>query len=241
MDDKHGELLDGLDWYWSRKVEAYRGFESLDAESFSGNARRYYGEYFLYLVSAIELLSDFEDSFNDCIETVLDGYGGHSGKNNFQYLRLLRHAMIHRGADITSAGVEVNGIICPLAPPTLTARGGKSFMRFSPFLTVVIFFCEAKIGPAIEDFMDRKSFWDRDPAVSLAVALEMLRNMEHASAATKHQLEQMMNDQAKLGALPFNTFQELRASLKSGMSSEADLQGLLSESEAWWAFYRSKL
>ncbi|OWP71123.1 hypothetical protein [Pseudomonas sp. K2I15] len=241
MNDKQGELLDGLDWYWARKVEAHRGYESLDAASFNGNARRYYGEYFLYLVSAIELLSDFDKSFNDCIETALDGYGGQSGKNNFQYLRLLRHAMIHRGADITSAGVKVNGTICPLAPPTLTAMGGKSFMRFSPFLTVVIFFCEAKIGPAIDDFMERKSLWNRDPAVSLAVALDMLRNMEHASAATKHQLEQMMNDQAKLGALPFSTFQELRISLKSGMSSEADLQGLLSESEAWWAFYRSKL
>ncbi|PMU43108.1 hypothetical protein C1Y12_02765 [Pseudomonas sp. FW305-47B] len=140
MDDNHGELLDGLDWYWSRKVEAYRGFESMGASTFSANARRYYGEYFLYIVSAVELLCDFDASFNDCIETTLDGYGGHSGKNNFQYLRLLRHAMIHRGADLTSAGVEVNGIICPLAPPTLTARGGEEICAVLTFFDCHYFF-----------------------------------------------------------------------------------------------------
>ncbi|AZE70479.1 hypothetical protein C4K00_0217 [Pseudomonas synxantha] len=241
MNDKHGELLDGLDWYWSRKVEAYRGFESLDAASFSVNARRYYGEYFLYLVSAMDLLGDFDESFKTYIKTVLEGYGGQSGKNNFQYIRHLRHSMIHQGADITSAGVTVNGIICPLSPPVLTAVWGETFVRFSPFVTVLVFFCEAKIGPAIEEFMDRKQLWDRDPATSLAVAVGMLRAMEHASATTKLQLEQIMNDQARIGALPFNTFQTLRASLKTGVSSEADLLGLLSEAEAWWANYRSNL
>lgn len=241
MNDKHGELLDGLDWYWSRKVEAYRGIESMGAATFANDARRYYGEYFLYLVSAIELLSDFDKSFNDCIETALNGYGGNTGKNNFQYIRLLRHAMIHRGADITSVGLEVNGIVCPLAPPILTTVKGQGFARLSPFLTVLVFFCEAKIGLIIEDFMHRRQLWDRDPATSLEVALDMLRTMEHASATTKLQMEQVLNDQARIGALPFNTFQTLRASLKSGVSSESDLQGLLSEAEAWWANYQSNL
>ena len=242
MEDKHGELLDGLDWYWSRKMEAYRGFESMNALTFSASARRFYGEYFLYLVSAIELLSDFDKSFNDSIETIFDGYGGHSGKNNFQYVRLLRHAIIHRGADVTNAGVEINGIICPLAPPTLTERrGGWSFARLSPFLTVIVFFCEAKVGPAIEAFMERKKLWDRDPVVSLKAALDMLRNMEHASAVMKQEMEMMMNEQMQLGTLPFNTFQTLRTSLKSGESSEADLQGLLIEAEEWWVKYQSSL
>lgn len=241
MDDKHGELLDGLDWYWSRKVEAYRGFASLNASNFAANARQYYGEYFLYLVSAIEILNDFDNSFNDYMVATLDGYGGHSGTNNFQYLRLLRHAMIHRGANLTSVGVDVNGTTCPLAPPILTARGGKSFSRFSPFLTVIIFFCEAKIGPAIEGFMTRKHLWDRDPAKSLEVALQMVRSMEHCSEKNKKHIEKIMNEQAANGGLPFNTFQELRDSLKSGVSTENDVQGLLSESEAWWAHYRSHL
>jgi hypothetical protein len=241
MNDKHGELLDGLDWYWSRKVEAYRGIESISAATFSIDARRYYGEYFLYLVSAIELVSDFDDSFNDCIRTALEGLGGHSGRNNFQYIRLLRHAMIHRGADLTSNGVEVNGIICPLSPPVLTTVRGDAFDRFSPFLIVLVLFCEAKIGPTIEEFMSRKHLWNRDPATSLEIALNMLRAMEHASSAAKLQMEQMLRDQARIGALPFNTFETLRTSLRLGASSDVDLDGLLSEAQAWWANYQSNM
>lgn len=241
MNDKHGELLDGLDWYWSRKMEAYRGFESLNPSNFTANARQYFGEYFLYLVSAVEILIDFDNSFNDYMTATLEGYGGHSGTNNFQYLRLLRHAMIHRGADLTSAGVDVNGTICPLAPPMLTARGGKSFSRFSPFLTVIIFFCEAKIGPAIEDFLARKNLWDRSPALSLEVALQVVRSMEHCSEQNKQFIEQAMNEQAANGGLPFNTYKDLRTSLKSGISTEDDLVNMLNESNAWWTDYRRNL
>lgn len=188
------EFIEGLSWYWYQKSRALSGIESLTADNFQSGARTLYGEYFLYLVSAIDIVKDFDHSFPSHLCSSLD-YFGAGGKNNYEYLRALRHTIIHRGGDITSTGARTADGPQPICPAVLWSNE-KPYSRIVPFMNLYIWLCETYIGQTIDAFLNEKGVWcTRKIAIDgFERATKLVANLEHMppqlKPATIKQLEQ---------------------------------------------------
>ncbi len=87
--------------------------------------RMHYSLYALNLLGAVDAIHDVLDSgFETSIENALS-LENFSGELVLGYLRELRNGVVHRGVDLTAGGVVIDGLVCALAPPQVTNRGGK--------------------------------------------------------------------------------------------------------------------
>jgi hypothetical protein len=158
---KTSNVLWALKWYFESKNLALKNasaFRCPLAVEQQMEMRQYYGTYLSCLISATELLLEKEyphkDQFKHDIEQALVSHAFPIGADNYQYLRELRNAVIHRGLDICSAAHIDGDIPVIVAPSPIPNRTGKqSCHSFGYYLRDVISQCEAVIGPTIADHL----------------------------------------------------------------------------------------
>lgn len=154
---QYSELRSAIEWYFESKNLAIKNALRLRCPLSSEQQkelRQYYSEYFVALVSAIDLLRESSYEFNvqfkkELIE-VLSFEQFPDGKENYLYIRELRNSIVHRGLNICSAAHVFEEHLLVVAPAKVFDQGGKkSFSAFGRYLLEIIAKCEEVIGPFI--------------------------------------------------------------------------------------------
>jgi hypothetical protein len=154
---QHSELRSAIEWYFESKNLAIKNALKLRcplSTEQQKELRQYYSEYFVALVSAIELLREssyeFNVQFNEQLIEVLSFEPFSDGKENYDYIRELRNSVVHRGLDLCSAVHVCEEHFLVVAPIKVFDRNGKkSFSAFGYYLLEIIAKCEEAIGPFI--------------------------------------------------------------------------------------------
>lgn len=159
---RHSELRSALGWYFESKNLAIKnalGFKCPLFPEQQRELRQYYSEYFVALVSAIDLLCEpsyeFSTRFKEQIGTALSFDAFPDGKGNYGYIRELRNNIVHRGLDVCSAAHVYEEHLLVIAPPKVSDRNArKSFSAFGNYLIEIIAKCEATVGPLIAGHLE---------------------------------------------------------------------------------------
>lgn len=126
------DLLNALSLYLATKQTALRSALALRAPLTNEQAqdlRVHYSNYFVNLLSAIELISQGptpgEQSFSAALDAAYSFTEFPSGAENYGYIRELRNAIVHRGLDIASAVHFAADVPLLVAPHTIANRSGN--------------------------------------------------------------------------------------------------------------------
>jgi len=117
--------------------------------------RVHYSNYFINLLSGIDLVRDYGHvdwkAFMNELEATFVTPHAVDGKMNYWYVRELRNSIVHRGMDIFTAASFPNNFPLLIAPQTVTNLDGtKIYQRFGVLLIQIVGLCEAVIGPLVE-------------------------------------------------------------------------------------------
>ena len=148
------ELLMNVKWYFEIKNLSLKKILEIKAPLLfeqQNELRLYYSQYFVSLLSVIELLSDEKEnhSFHQVFKTkleqqfIFDSYT--DGKANYDYLRELRNSVVHRGLDINSSADIKNDIILIISPTVYNRSRKEKYKPFEYYLIDVIKKCELYI------------------------------------------------------------------------------------------------
>jgi hypothetical protein len=144
--------IGSLVWYSEAKQLSLAKIQEFVPPANGREMRIYHGLYLTNLFAMIEAAPALcGELVIDSWRSALDGLGDQSGENNYCYLRELRNATVHRGMDITAAGIVVEGQVCALAPLEINDRHSKRgpFRRFDPLLRNMLAACEQAIATAV--------------------------------------------------------------------------------------------
>lgn len=152
------EIISSIQWYFKAKNLALKNALSikcpLSVEQ-QNDIRIYYSLYFANLLSVTEMLLEkeyeYKDDFKQELYKALSFPEFPDGKKNYNFLRELRNAIIHRGFDICSSAHVKDSVPLMLAPQSITDRSGEqSYSAFGFYLLDIISKCESIIGSIIE-------------------------------------------------------------------------------------------
>jgi len=159
---RYSELRSAIEWYFESKNLAVKNALKLQCPlslEQQKELRQYYSEYFVGLVSAIELLRESSYEFNTqfkerlCPAFAFDQFP--DGKNNYSYIRELRNSIVHRGLDICSAAHVYENRLLVVAPQKVSGRDGEtSFHAPGNYLIEIIAKCEEIVGPLITEHLE---------------------------------------------------------------------------------------
>ena len=191
------EGVGGLLWYAECKQLAIEQVMSFRPPADREKMRMYHSLYLTSLLSLIELSVEmFGNQVEDAWREALEGAGGQTGENNLCYVRELRNAAVHRGADITAAGTVILGQTCAVSPGQAFHRLGKKgpFTAFAPLLRDVFAICEEAVGPVVLDAAESTlaSLEQSDPGELASQALKAVESSVHIPEwARRMAIEQM--------------------------------------------------
>lgn len=149
------DFYGGLLWYLETRNWAHEKMRSCPHGSHPFDVRMYHSLYFVNLFSAIDHVFDYLKNGNEeraCsafmarIETI----------ENYQYVRELRNAIVHRGLDPTTAGHSDCTTLHVLCPPVVQDRQGRrSYTPSLRYLVELADQCDAVVNPAIADVLNQ--------------------------------------------------------------------------------------
>ncbi len=184
------DMLHALTWYMTARKTALRAalsFRTPLTEIALTDMRVQYGTYFQNLLSATELMREPTPLPPKSFETELYARfvfpGFQDGKSNYEYIKYLRNAIIHRGYDITSAA-HVNGdFLMPVAEPSFQNNATnpaniKTFHAFDKYVLNIITKCESVIGGVIFDTLNNAGVFQAtvDPQAAIAEIRTAVQN-----------------------------------------------------------------
>lgn len=155
---KLSELRAAICWYFEAKNLAIRNALRLCTPLSpvqQQELRLYYSDYFVNLVSAIELLRERSYEFRArFMEQLYANFSFHhfpNGEQNYSYLRVLRHCIVHRGINICSEAHACEKHLFVLAPSEVAEQDGKTvYVAPGKYLIEIISKCEETIGPLMQ-------------------------------------------------------------------------------------------
>jgi uncharacterized protein YutE (UPF0331/DUF86 family) len=151
---KNEEILSALEWYFESKnyhlEEALKIVTPMSSENVR-HLRISYSNYFISLMSAIEILLDdnykHKNIFYDYLIKEFSFEGFTDGKNNYKYLRELRNCIVHRGYNITCAAHTPDGHPMLLAPESIPTRNDKAeYFAFGKYILEIVSRIESVFG-----------------------------------------------------------------------------------------------
>lgn len=131
MDEVASDTIAGLIWYAQCRQLALQQIQSFRPPADLQAMRLCYGLYLMHLHSLLDLAKEEDSQVLARWEADLE-WGGLSGSNNARFLRELRNAIVHRGADVTMRGTIVNGHVCAVSPFEVWGRETRG-RRTGPF------------------------------------------------------------------------------------------------------------
>lgn len=149
--------MGGLCWYSDCKKLAIEEIISFKPPADDFQLRMYHMMYFDNLFSMIDIVRDYygRSIVDDAIKDSLKSFGGYSGKNNYYYMRNIRSACVHRGLDLSVAGLVVGGQVCVLSPEKIQDEFGKGeYFPFADFLRDLFVIYEEKILPVLWHYVE---------------------------------------------------------------------------------------
>lgn len=227
-------LMSGLEWYWGRKSNAYCAINSLNSGHYATESRDAYADFFINLLSAIDLVTEFDENFKVDIISMFE-VEGLAGKDSWEYTRLLRHVAVHRGGDLGESGIGVQGVQIPLCPKKISGRMG-TFARYTPLMFAMVIFLEAAVGKTIDSFLDRKglwapAYWEEEFAKQTSADID---SYEHMPNYVKTVLIANMETIQKEHRPWVDRHLKLRKSLQGQPYRQGELQQMFIEAEDCW-------
>lgn len=157
-----------------------------------------YGLYFNSYNALIEYI--VSDLNNKQIEQEIISRVFNNNKNNYNYTRELRNSIIHRGLDVSNAGISLENlnIIVPPAIQTVKNKNGKKiYSAFTDNLLQNVIICE-KLNTIVKEFCKNMKYLEFKPTQNEEYLIE-LRN--------KHFVPEWV--QKKLKNFDFTQFAEI--------------------------------
>lgn len=161
------DMLHALTWYMTARKTALRAalsFRTPLTAIAHTDMRVQYSTYFQNLLSATELMREPMPLPPESFETELYARfvfpGFQDGKSNYEYIKCLRNAIIHRGYDITSAANLKGDFLMLVAEPSFQNNATnpakiKTFHAFDKYVLNIITKCESVIGGVIFDTLNK--------------------------------------------------------------------------------------
>ncbi|MDC7689489.1 hypothetical protein [Vogesella indigofera] len=184
------DMLHALTWYMTARKTALRAalsFRTPLSEIALTDMRVQYGTYFQNLLSATELMREPTPLPPKFFETELFAQlvfpGFQDGKSNYEYIKYLRNAIVHRGYDITSAA-QVNGdFLMLVAEPSFQNNATnpakvKTYHAFDKYILNIITKCESVIGGVIFETLNNAGVFQMtvDPQAATAEIRTAVQN-----------------------------------------------------------------
>lgn len=175
-------MLHALTWYMTARKTALRAalsFRTPLTTIAHTDMRVQYSAYFQNLLSATELMREPTPLPPKSFETelyarfVFPGY--QDGESNYEYIKYLRNAIVHRGYDITSASHVAGDFLMLVAEPSFQNNATnpskiKTFHAFDKYVLNIITKCESVIGGVIFDTLNSAGIFQAtiDPQAAIA-------------------------------------------------------------------------
>ncbi|WP_413506848.1 hypothetical protein [Serratia proteamaculans] len=122
------EIKNSINWYLVKTNKSITVIESFKMPVSYDELRFQYSVLIESMFSLIDYIEDKRMIFKNNkfeIERKIKKEIGSEGDIIIDYMRELRNAIIHRGADVTSAGNVINDRLTVLAPDNVTSRSGN--------------------------------------------------------------------------------------------------------------------
>lgn len=213
---ENSDLLNGITWHLECMALAASAIDNFHPPADPFQVRMNYSLYLTNLMSAIDMVSEIQDSsFETALESSLTTTLS-SGAEVLGYMRELRNGVVHRGIDPTSGGSVVDGVVCAVAPPVVKNRSGnKSYSAPAALLRDIFFHCEIVSKPIVESFLEAKfsEVASITPERAFDDVLNSVETTQHmpdwAKTTAREQIRPEMLVQAKA-----NQIQKLRGLLR---------------------------
>ncbi len=164
-------MIHALTWYMAARKTALRAallFRTPLTEIMATDMRVQYSTYFQNLLSATELMREPTSLPPKSFETELYARfvfpGFPDGESNYEYIKCLRNAIIHRGYDITSAAQVNDNFLMLIALPTIQNNATnpskiKTFGAFDKYVLGIIRKCESVICNVMLDTLNNEGIF----------------------------------------------------------------------------------
>jgi hypothetical protein len=176
------DMLHALTWYMTARKTALRAalsFRTPLTAIAHTDMRVQYSAYFQNLLSATELMREPTPLPPKSFETELYARfvfpGFQDGESNYEYIKYLRNAIIHRGYDIASAAHVDGDFLMLVAEPSFQNNATKpakikTFHTFDIYVLNIIAKCESVIGGVIFDTLNNAGAFQAtvDPQAAIA-------------------------------------------------------------------------
>ncbi|ACY34557.1 hypothetical protein CtCNB1_3811 [Comamonas thiooxydans] len=184
------DMLHALTWYMTARKTALRAalsFRTPLTTIMHTDMRVQYSAYFQNLLSATELMREQTLLPPKSFETELYARfvfpGFQDGESNYEYIKYLRNAIVHRGYDITSAAHVAGDFLMLVAEPSFQNNAKnpakiKTFHTFDKYLLNIITKCESVIGGVIFDTLNKAGVFQAtiDPQAAIAETRTAIQN-----------------------------------------------------------------
>lgn len=190
LDSETRDMLHALTWYMAARKTALRAalsFRTPLTTLMLTDMRVHYSAYFQNLLSATELMRESTPLPPKAFETALYARfvfpGFQDGALNYEYIKYLRNAIVHRGYDITSACHVAGDFPMLVAEPSFQNNATnstkiKTFHAFDKYVLNIITKCESVIGGVILDTLNNAGVFEAtiDPQAAIADTRTAIHN-----------------------------------------------------------------
>lgn len=179
MKESEHEFFSGLNWYLESRNWAFGKMRTCPHGSQIFDVRMYHSLYFISVMSAIEHVRDYLRTGSEMERKFMKTIRGSA--QDFEYVRELRNAVIHRGLDIAAAAHSDNSVLYVLCPERVADRHGKkSYTPSVRYLLQLAAQCDSACNPAIESVLTTLGLFD--PLQHLATKEETQGWVKNSSA-----------------------------------------------------------
>jgi hypothetical protein len=171
MNDEDIGFYDGLVWYLETRNWAFEKMLVCPRGSCTFDVRIYHSQYFVNLLSAVDHVCDYirddgptRGAFVTKIEV---------GMQNYEYVRELRNAIVHRGLDPTADAHADDTTLHVLCPAVVQDRSRlKSYKASFKYLVELAHHCNSVVNPAIADVLTKLGLFN---AISHTCSVEDIK------------------------------------------------------------------
>lgn len=161
MDQGALRLFGGLFWYLDARNWAFAKMKASPHGSNLFDLRMHHSLFFVNLMSATDHVGDYLKVNREDREVFFDKLKAGFGNNDdYNYVRELRNAVVHRGFDPSASGHSDQTTLYVLCPVTVEDRNGKAYSCTFKYLRDLAQKCLEAIDPVITDVLERLKLFD---------------------------------------------------------------------------------
>ncbi len=162
MNDDNIGFYGGLVWYLETRNWAFEKMRVCPRGSYPFDVRMYHSQYFVNLLSAVDHVCDYlrdDGPTRVAFVTKIEG-----DMQNYEYVRELRNAIVHRGLDPTADGHADDTTLHVLCPAVVQDRSRlNSYNASFKYLVELARHCDSVVNPAIAAVLTKLGLFNAIP------------------------------------------------------------------------------